>query len=285
MDTLAASASITKLAILGLGLIGGSLALAAKQRGIVQHVSAWGRRTQNLQTGLDRGVIDSFSLDLADVIVDADVIVVATPVLMAEQLLVDLFAKHNTQAIVTDVGSTKGNLLRAVQQGLGYVPPNLVLGHPIAGSESSGIDAVKVDLYERHRVILTPTSDTDAAHLACIQSLWSGVGAEVICMDVEQHDHVLAATSHLPHMLAYSLVDTLSSMEEEQEVFRFAAGGFRDFTRIAKSHPTMWHDIAMANKSALLKSLDDFVKHLLTVRECIDQGDSERLIALFSHVA
>lgn len=276
---------INRLAILGLGLMGGSLALAAKKRGLVKEVVAWGRSEERLAKGKSLGVIDSYSLQLSEVIEGADIIVIATPVLHAERLIVELFSSYKTQAIVTDVGSTKGNLLNAVKVGAGYVPENLVLAHPIAGAETSGVEAATDSLYEHHRVIVTPTQETNTAALETITQLWQAVGAEVINMTVEQHDKVLAATSHLPHFLAYAIMDTLCSMENEQEVFRFAAGGFRDFTRIAKSSPSMWHDIALANKKALLESIDEFTDHLAQLRQAIAEENSDVLYSTLEHVA
>ena len=157
-----------------------------------------------------------------------------------------------------------------------------MLGHPIAGSERSGVDAANADLYINHRVILTPEPDSDAGAVALVRAMWSATGADVVDMSVADHDAVLAATSHLPHVLAYALVDALAQSDASDDIFRFAAGGFRDFTRIASSDPVMWRDIAVANREALLGAVDEFSQHLVLLRDAIDVGDSERLHEIFT---
>ncbi len=271
-----------RLVILGLGLIGGSLAKALKARGAVREVVGWGHRESSLQAGLQLGVIDSYSLDLAEAVRGADVIVIATPTLIAEQMLAQLAPLIEPQTLITDVASVKGNLLRAAQRVFGAVPANLVLGHPIAGSERSGVSAANGDLFLHHRVILTPTVETDSAALGRIRAMWQLTGAEVLEMAVEQHDRVLAATSHLPHVLAYALVDALAGDPAQRDIFRFAAGGFRDFTRIAASDPTMWRDIAIANRPALLAAIDQFSAHLEGLRTAIDRADGTSIMATFA---
>lgn len=269
-----------RITILGLGLIGGSLARALKKRGAVREVVGWGHREASLQQGVQLGVIDSFSLDIAEAIRDADVVVISTPTLIAEELLQKL-ADVGCKALITDVASVKGNLLRAAQLIYGEVPANLVLGHPIAGSEKSGVTAAKAELFVNHKVIITPTATTSPTACEKIRRMWELTGAEVIAMPVEQHDAILASTSHLPHVLAYTLVDALAGQSEQRDIFRFAAGGFRDFTRIASSDPQMWHDIALANRDALLNSIDLFTTHLAQVRAAIEQQDGKALLHTF----
>jgi prephenate dehydrogenase len=271
-----------RLVILGLGLIGGSLAKALRARRAVREVVGWGHRESSLQTGLQLGIIDSYSLDLADAVRDADVIVIATPTLIAEQMLAQLAPLVGPRTLITDVASVKGNLLRAAQRIFGAAPANLVLGHPIAGSERSGVNAANGDLFLHHRVILTPTAETDAAALDRIRAMWQLTGAEVLEMAVDEHDRVLACTSHLPHVLAYALVDALAGDPGQRDIFRFAAGGFRDFTRIAASDPTMWRDIAIANRPALLTAIDLFSSHLETLRAAIDRADGTSIMATFA---
>lgn len=271
-----------RLVILGLGLIGGSLAKALKARGAVREVIGWGHRESSLQAGLQLGVIDSYALDLAEAVRGADIVVIATPTLIAEQMLAQLAPILEPQTLVTDVASVKGNLLRAAQRVFGTVPANLVLGHPIAGSERSGVNAANGDLFLHHRVILTPTAETDSAALGRIRAMWQLTGADVLEMPVEEHDRVLAATSHLPHVLAYALVDALAGEPAQRDIFRFAAGGFRDFTRIAASDPTMWRDIAIANRPALLAAIDLFTSHLETLRAAIDRADGTSIMATFA---
>lgn len=272
---------IQRLCIIGLGLMGGSLAAALKAKGQVGSVVASGRREASLAKGVELGIIDAYSLDLAEAVRGADVIVIATPTLVAEAVLASLAPHWNDQAIVTDVASVKGNVQRAAQRIFGEVPANLVLGHPIAGSEQSGVEAAKAALFQDHRVILTPLENTRTDAVATVQAMWQHCGAEVVCMGVAEHDAVLAATSHLPHVLAYTLVDALAKDGRAAEIFRFAAGGFRDFTRIASSDPKMWHDIVLANKSAVLSGIDLFSSHLADLRAAIARDDGDAIYRVF----
>ena len=272
---------INKLTIIGLGLMGGSLAKALKAQAAVGEVVATGRRAESLERGVQLGVIDSYTLDMAEAVAGADVVVIATPTLVAEKVMADLAPLLTPDMIVTDVASVKGNIQRAAERIFGEVPANFVLGHPIAGSEQSGVEASSVDLFLDHRVILTPLENTASEAVALIRAMWESCGAEVLCMDVAEHDAVLAATSHLPHVLAYTLVDALAQNGAAADIFKFAAGGFRDFTRIASSDPTMWHDIALANREAILQGIDSFSAHLALVRKAIEEGDGEAIFASF----
>ena len=280
------TASINRITILALGLIGGSLAMALKANGFTGEIVAWGRREASLKKGLELAVIDRYSLDLAQAVEGADVIVIATPTLIAADMLRQLAVLSKAGAltdttIITDVASVKGNLLIAAKEAFGEIPANLVLGHPIAGSEKSGVEAAKADLFVSHRVILTPTDETSPDALQLIKSLWQSTGAELVEMPVAEHDEVLAATSHLPHLLAYSLVDALAGSDEKQNIFRFAAGGFRDFTRIASSDPTMWRDISLANSDAILTVIDLFTDNLALLRTAIENHDSDNIMSCF----
>jgi len=280
------SAHFGRIAILGLGLIGGSLAKALKSCNAVSEVVGYGRRVESLQKGIELGVIDRYSLDLADVVIGADIVVIAAPTLVAEKLLIDVLSLVPATTIVTDVASVKGNLQRVAEKVFGATPTNLVLAHPIAGSEQSGVEAARVDLFQAHRVILTPSATTDANALQQIRAMWESAGADVSEMSVDEHDSVLAATSHLPHVLAFALVDALAGDAKAphniREIFRYAGGGFRDFTRIAASDPQMWHDITLANRSALLQVLDLFSAHLGELRAAIDRADSPSIMATFA---
>lgn len=280
-----ATLPINKLCILGLGLIGGSLAAAARERGLARHITGWGRRESTLEKGKALGYIDDYSLDLATAIEGADVVLIGTPTLIAEDVLAALHEVCDPKAmpVITDVASVKGNLHRKALALWGEMPATLVLGHPIAGSEKSGVEAAFAELFIGHRVILTPTEETDPQALALVEALWQGTGADVVSMPVNEHDAILAATSHLPHVLAYSLVDALANMETSQDIFRFAAGGFRDFTRIASSDPTMWHDISLANQAALLAVMDQFSERLAELRSAIASGDSEAIASLYAN--
>ncbi len=272
---------IGKLTIIGLGLMGGSLAKALKAASAVDQVWATGRRSASLEKGLELGVIDHWSLDLAEAVKGADVVLVATPTLIAEQILADLQPLLDDHMVVTDVASVKGNIQQAAERVFGQVPPRMILGHPIAGSEQSGVEAARAELFKDHRVILTPLPQNDPAAVQLVRDMWQCAGAEVVDMPVAEHDAVLAATSHLPHVLAYTLVDALAANGSAKDIFRFAAGGFRDFTRIASSDPTMWHDIVLANQDAILSGLDDFSTHLEYVRKCIADGDGAAIKQVF----
>lgn len=274
--------TLPRLAILGLGLIGGSLALALKRQGAVAEVIGWGHRAASLQRGVELGVIDRFSLELTEVVGSADIVVIATPTLIAERMLEQLAPLWRDDLIVTDVASVKGNLARAARRIFGDVPSNLVLAHPIAGSEKSGVEAARGDLFVHHRVILTPALETAPAAIERVRALWAATGADVVEMAVDRHDAVLAATSHLPHLLAYALVDSLAGDPAQRDIFRFAAGGFRDFTRIASSDPQMWHDITLANREALLTVLDQFSAGVAQLRDAIDRQDGPSIMATFA---
>lgn len=274
------------VAILGLGLIGGSLARALRQSGFSRHFIGFGHRAPSLEKGVALGVIDEFTLELEEVLARADILVLCAPTLVAGEMLADIVSRldgRDRMPLVTDVASVKGNLLAAATRALGgRMPPNLVLGHPIAGSEQSGVDASRADLFVNHRVILTPVEGNDPGAVEVIRDMWASTGAEVVEMGVAEHDAVLAATSHLPHVLAYALVDALAGSDASEEIFRFAAGGFRDFTRIASSDPVMWRDIAIANRGALLEAIDLFSEHLARLRSAVAAEDGEALHATFS---
>ncbi|PLW82073.1 prephenate dehydrogenase/arogenate dehydrogenase family protein [Kineobactrum sediminis] len=273
------------LVILGLGLIGGSLARALRDSGFSSRCVAWGHRESSLQRGVELGIIDDYTLDLDAAVDAADILVIATPTLIAEQMLERILPRLKERPqppVITDVASVKGNLQRVAETVWGGMPPRLILGHPIAGSEHSGVEASDPNLFVNHRVILTPVEGNDAAALALVRAMWASTGAEVVDMAVAEHDQVLAATSHLPHMLAYALVDALAGSDASEDIFRFAAGGFRDFTRIASSDPVMWRDIALANRAALLEAIDLFSGHLAGLREAIADQQGNELLATFT---
>lgn len=271
-----------RVVIVGLGLIGGSLAKDLRRHQLANRIIGCGRSMATLQTALDIGLVDEISDDLTKATVDADLIVLAAPIGATQSLFEKIKPTLTDKTIVTDAGSVKGNVIAAARAVFGSIPPNLVPGHPIAGSEKSGVLAGVDGLYEGHKVILTPTADTDANALNKVKKLWQTVGAQVICMEVEHHDEVLAATSHLPHLLAFSLVDTLAGERDNQEIFRYAAGGFRDFTRIAASDPSMWHDIYQANQAAVLKVLDRFTDGLEQLKTALEKDDSQTLLGIFT---
>ncbi len=270
-----------KIVIIGLGLIGGSVARALKKMDLGCKVYAVGRNTKILEQALGDGNILGWSADVKDFCTDADLIVLGMPVLSIEhnlQALAPVLAPHT---VVTDVASVKGAVVEAAQRVFGTVPVNFVPGHPIAGSEQSGYTASKPDLYHGRKVILTPLAHTNAEAVELVAQLWKAVGAEVLMMSVEHHDEVLAATSHLPHLLAFALVDTLSHQGTREEIFRYAAGGFRDFTRIASSDPQMWRDIFVTNADATIGILDEYMQDLQRVRELLVTRDADELFNTF----
>ncbi|PRY65693.1 3-phosphoshikimate 1-carboxyvinyltransferase [Vreelandella songnenensis] len=277
-----------RLVIVGLGLIGGSLAAALRVSGFKGVIAACDPDPDEVARGIEMGLVNEGGVDLAAQVVDATMVVLAVPVLAMESVLValaDALPLAANNVVLTDVGSTKATIRASAINAFGRVPPNMVLGHPIAGSEKSGVAAANPALYVRHSVILTPEPDVDPDALQRVRALWQACGADVLEMDVERHDQVLARTSHLPHLLAFSLVDTLARQDERLEIFRYAAGGFRDFTRIAGSDPVMWRDIFVANREAVLASLDDFEAGLARLRQAVEGGDSDALIATFDRAS
>ena len=273
---------VNNVLIIGAGLIGGSLAKAMRERKLASTLVGYGRRQEQLQRGIELGVLDEAASDLPAAIAAADVIVLGVPTLTVKEYLPLLEQYKKAGAVVTDAASVKGEIAHVIKAHFGNIPSWFVLGHPIAGSEQSGIEASNAELYINHKVILTPDENTDAAALQLITDIWAGVGADVVCMDIQEHDRVLAATSHLPHAIAFALVNALVDMESGvEDIFRFAAGGFRDFSRIAASHPVMWHDIMIANKEAVLDVMGDFKQALSKLEKAIESEDSEALLHMF----
>lgn len=276
---------INKFVVVGIGLIGGSLATGLKQRGACNEVIGIARKGDTCSEAIKHGVVDRAYTSLQEIaseLTKEDVIFIAVPTLSVTSVLEEIKAYVSPDVTITDGASVKGSVRQAAVQVFGEVPPQFILGHPIAGSEKSGVTAANPKLYENHRVILTPVDTTSPFHIELVTSMWQAVGAEVLSMSVEEHDEVLGATSHLPHVIAYSLVDTLSEDIKNPNIFRYAAGGFRDFTRIASSDPVMWHDIMRANKAAILQSMDLFIENLSRLRAGIENEDSEYLLTVFS---
>ncbi len=273
---------IRRLAVIGVGLIGGSLALALRRAGVVDEVVGCGRGLENLQRARELGVVDRYTQDPAEAVSGADMVFLAVPLGAMAPVFRSLAGHLAEDAVITDGGSAKGSVIRDCRDAFGHLLPGFVPGHPIAGTENSGVEAAFPELYKNRRIILTPTVKTDAVALDRVETMWEATGASVTRMEVEHHDEVLAATSHLPHMLAYSLVDTLSRMKENDEIFRYAAGGFRDFTRIASSNPEMWRDICVANRQALSRVMDRYIQEMQQLAEIIRVGDAQRLEAIFS---
>lgn len=273
---------IDRLCIIGVGLIGGSLALALRKAGYVKEVVGASRRSEHLQRAVELGVIDYFDLDIARAVVGADMIVLGVPLGAMQAVCTQIKDTLSEQTVLTDVGSSKASVVNAVQQALGFLPTGFVPAHPIAGTEQSGVEAAFAELFKDRRVILTPVQSSSAKAVQMVRDMWVATGAIVEQTDVTHHDQVLAATSHLPHMLAFALVDSLARMGEHDEIFRYAAGGFRDFTRIASSDPVMWHDICLANRDALLTMMSRFQDDLSIISDAIKRGDSETLLEIFA---
>jgi prephenate dehydrogenase len=272
---------INRLTIIGVGLIGGSLARALKAAGAVGEIVGYGRSVEQLKIAVELGVIDRYETDITKAVEGSEVVLLGVPVGAMEAVLAELKPHLDPATIITDVGSTKGSVVAAAEKVFGSLPPRFIPGHPIAGTEQSGVEASFAELYQNRRVILTPNGQSDAEALQQVRWMWQQAGAEVIDMSVAHHDEVLAATSHLPHMLAFTLVDTLARLEDHDDIFRFAAGGFRDFTRIASSNPQMWHDICLNNRDALLKMINRFSDELHTLAAAIESGHSEALLETF----
>ncbi|MFC6979166.1 bifunctional prephenate dehydrogenase/3-phosphoshikimate 1-carboxyvinyltransferase [Microbulbifer taiwanensis] len=274
-----------RLVVVGIGLIGGSLALALKAAGACREVIGVARRQRTCEQAVGLGIVDRAVTGLREVLPQlepGDVVFIAVPTLAVEQVFAELRDKLPAGVTVTDGASVKGSVIAAAEKIWGQVPDFLVPGHPIAGSEKSGVTAARDDLYIAHRIILTPLANTDPDHLRQTVLMWQATGAEVLNMPVEEHDEVLAATSHLPHVIAFGLVDTLAHDAENENIFRYAAGGFRDFTRIASSDPVMWRDIMLANRDAILKAIDLYSANLASLRSAIAVGDSDQLMGVFT---
>jgi len=263
--------------VIGLGLIGGSVARCLRAGAQFEEVVGFDGNAGTLAQALELGVIDRCGDSMEQAVAAASLVVLAVPTRTAERLLPEVLPMLPDTAIVTDVASVKGNLVAAAGGAANYVG-----GHPIAGSERSGVAASSADLFREHRVILTPTENTAPPALDTVRALWEAAGAEVVLLTPAAHDAILAATSHLPHMLAYALVDALSHSQLSDDIFRFAAGGFRDFTRIASSDPVMWRDIALANRDELLGAIDTFDRHLASLRRAVEGGDATALEHCFA---
>ncbi len=263
---------MTKVAVIGLGMIGGSIAAGLKRSNPGLSVMAWDKNPDSLDKGIAAGLIDLRLESLEDI--DADLAVIALPLRALEDLLPRLDFSEIT---FTDVCSVKGYVLDTFKRVMGAIPQKFVPGHPIAGSEQQGVAAADPDLFAGRRVILTPVSDTDNVAIDNVVRMWRDLGATTSIMTPEHHDHVLAQTSHLPHLLAYALVDSLSFGGNSLEVFKYAAGGFRDFSRIAASDPVIWRDIFLTNQKQLLEILDRYVEEISVLRRLISEDDGDQL--------
>jgi len=272
---------INRLAIIGIGFIGGSLSLALKQAGQVKHVVGYARNEATRERALSLGIIDTAAASIEAAVAEADVILLAVPIGAMASVLAEMAPHLTDNMIITDAGSTKAGVAKAASDILGNSISQFVPGHPIAGTEKSGPSAAFATLYQDHKVILTPMKQTNVSAVETIKTMWQQTGAEVSEMTVEHHDLILAATSHIPHLLSFNLVGLLAQNEDVDEVLRYAAGGFRDFSRIASSNPVMWRDICLSNHDAILTLLQQYQQQLTEIEQAIQEQDGDYLMTLF----
>lgn len=266
--------TIQNLCLVGVGLIGGSFTLALKNAGFTGKITGVVRSADKGAQAVERGIIDGASTDIKTAVADCDLVMLAVPMLSMREQLAQIAPVISAHTIVTDAGSVKQPFIKDAMELLPH-HNRIVPGHPIAGREKSGLDAIDATLYQQHRVILTPLEQTDADAVQTVQALWEMVGAEVECLTAAYHDDVLAATSHLPHVLAYATVDMLATRQEAAEIFRYAAGGFKDFTRIASGDPIMWRDICLTNRGPISDAISELQAHLEQLQKAIAAGDAE----------
>ena len=275
--------SANKITIIGVGLIGGSLALALKKNARIGEIVGISRTRETLDKALALKVIDRASQDIAQEVSDSDIVVVAVPVLATEHIFKEIASADYADTIVTDVGSVKGCIMESGQRHFGADFLKFVPAHPIAGTEHSGVAAAFAELYVNRHTIIVPDQTADPEAVNAVQAMWESVGSDVKFMDAEEHDAVLSAASHLPHLLAFSLVHFIDNLPTGQRCFEFAAGGFYDFTRIASSDAVMWRDICSANSNQIASHLDKYIDHLAKLRSWVAHGETESLHEVFSN--
>lgn len=277
--------SIGHLVVIGVGLIGGSVARALKHAGFVGRVTGVGRSRENLDRARELGIIDHWTHDIAEAVHDADMVLVAVPMGAYDRVFAELAESLPEHATVTDAGSTKQHAIDVARRHL-PTPSRFVPAHPIAGTEQSGAEASFAELFEDRFCILTPDGDVDEQAVATVEAMWKATGSHVIRMDAGSHDDLLASVSHLPHLTAFALVNAVRKQGDaggdgEHDPFRFAAGGFRDFTRIASSSPEMWRDIALSNSAALVDKIDALQTELAEMKMALTSEDGEKLLQTF----
>ena len=271
-----------RLAVIGVGLIGGSFALALKQAGKVAHVVGAGRSRANLELARERRIIDSIAPDAAAAARDADLVLVAAPVAQFARIFQEIGRSLAPGTVVTDAGSTKRDVIAGARSALGARIAQFVPGHPVAGAELSGAAAATAGLFLDRRVVLMPLPENRPESIQRVEQAWKACGARIARLDPEEHDAVLAAVSHLPHLLAYALVHDIACRDNAAQLFAYAAGGFRDFTRIASSHPEMWRDICIANRDRLLAELGRYKVKLEAMDRLLQRADAAGLEKLFA---
>lgn len=273
---------VNAVTIIGIGLIGGSLARALKHRNAVGKIIAYDNNEDALKKAKELGVADSVTTNLEDAVKDSDIIIMSTPITVMGQLMKEMMPFLKEDAIVSDVGSTKGSVIRTITDAVGFLPKRFVPAHPIAGTEKHGVENSFPELFENRRTLIIPHINNNHTAVTTLTKMWEAVGSIVEEMGVVHHDQVLAATSHIPHLLAYSTVDTLANLDDRAEIFRFAAGGFRDFTRISTSNPEMWTDICLENREAVLQVLRAYLKKIALIEEALDKEDRDTILEVFS---
>ncbi len=270
-----------RLCIFGVGVIGGSIACAARAQGLCRKIIGVDWDRSNLRIAREHGVIDTGLERFHEAEGPFDLVMLATPVGSIGDLLEQLKPNWSAATVYTDVGSTKENVIRAAKSVFGQIPSNFVPGHPIAGSEKSGVLAARADLYHNKRVVLTPLAETDCKATGIVEDFWRNLGARVSRMEPAHHDDIFAATSHLPHIVAFSLVDMLGRKDEKDEILQYAAGGFKDFTRLASSDPKMWLDICMANRSRMMSLIEEFRQELTLINDILEKKQADKLFEIF----
>ncbi len=273
--------TIDKLVVCGVGLIGGSVALALRQARLVNRIVGVGRRPEPLATARQLGVIDEIATDWADALDGADMVLLAMPVGQMDAVAAAMAPHLSAGTIVTDAGSTKRDVIEAIYRHLGAHLATVVPAHPIAGAEKSGPAAARAELYRGRKVVVTPLPENAPEAVARVRELWAACGAVLHEMSPQEHDRVFAAVSHLPHLLAFGLVHDLAGRANAEQLFSYAASGFRDFTRVAGSHPEMWRDICVANRHSLLAELDAYLSELAYLRALLVAGDGPALERVF----
>ncbi|MCC2971961.1 prephenate dehydrogenase/arogenate dehydrogenase family protein [Massilia sp. IC2-476] len=274
---------IERLVVIGVGLIGGSFALALRAAGVVRHVAGLGRDPQAMARALELGIVDEVCESPEQAMRGADLVLLAAPVGQTGPILASLLPFLEPQSIITDAGSTKCDVVLAARGVLGERIGQFVPGHPIAGSESNGPDAARAELYRGKKTVLTPLPENEPALVERVASAWRACGSLIHTLSPQDHDRVFAAVSHLPHLLAYALVDDIAAKPHADMLFQYAASGFRDFTRIAGSSPEMWRDISLANRDALLTELDAYLAQLTTLRATLAAADGRGLESVFAN--
>jgi prephenate dehydrogenase len=270
-----------KIAIIGVGLIGGSFAKSLKKYSLCEEIIGYGRSEENLKKALNLGVIDDYRREFSENMKDFDLVVLSTPPIVIDRLIKRIASFLRPGVIIFDTGSVKGKIVEKVEN---FLPDNITFigGHPIAGNENSGVEAARDDLFFGHKMIFTPTSKTNKEKLEKIIDLWEKIGCEIITMDKDYHDEIFSQVSHLPHVIAYCLVNSIFEYFGNYDILtKFSAGGFNDYTRIAQSHPEMWKDILLMNKKYILTAIDSFENYLLMLKSFLSKDDEKRLLREF----